>query len=166
MTAGTFPKVVRVSLTSAGSGYTERDLASLRVEIEPPRDEWGVPLTDGRQAEASVALDQLVAALVIDDAGSGYARGQPLSLRIESPAACGGEADGEGARGSASLGPTTDFSGMSSSGPFGSLYPEGSSSSKLLRLLPSTTRPIRLPNGAFALAFDAQTVTARSPRFT
>jgi solute carrier family 25 phosphate transporter 3 len=144
-------RVVGLTLTSPGSGYTERDIASLRVDIEPPRDEQAdVPLTDGVTAEADGFLGRTVARLVVESGGGGYARDQPLEVSIAPPQACGGEADGVAATARVSLGGLSDLEALAGGGPYATLYPASSVSSEVLQLLPDSLRPIRKPNGALS----------------
>ena len=144
-------RVVSVTLTERGSGYSERDVSALQILFEPPRDEQGVPLTDGVVAEGAGFIDRTVARLLVEDGGHGYSRDQPLQVSIATPQESGGEPSGTAAAAEAVVGSLADLEALGGvgGGPYAGLNPSGSVSAQILKLLPDTLRPLRRPDGSF-----------------
>ena len=142
-------EVVTLELIDRGRGYRARDVVA--VTIDPPRNEAGVPVLFGAAASASVELESGVNRLILKDGGQGYARDQPMTISIAPPKCSGNVEDGRTA--TAKLEPLKyafDLEALPSDGPFSDFYAEGTVSAELLRLLPSTVRPDRRPDGTFA----------------
>ena len=143
-------RVVALELTDRGSRYRARDVVA--VTIDAPRDEAGVAVPRGVAAKATADLERAVLRLVLEEGGRGYARDQPLALRIAPPSQEGGR----GARAILKLAfEVADLEALPSAGPYGSYYPEDSISAELLRLLPSTVRPVRGADGNFSFPLAA-----------
>lgn len=136
-------RVVSLELTDRGRGYRARDVVT--VTIDAPKNELGAP--PGVAAKASSELETGVVRLVLEERGQGYARDQPLSIKIEPPLQPGGR----GAVGK--IEPLAydpqSAPGLPSAGPYSDFYPSDSISCELLRLLPTTVRPTRRADGNF-----------------
>ena len=144
-------RVVSLELVDRGRGFRTRDV--VEVTISPPRNELGVPIALSVAAEASVELESGVVRLVLEDGGEGYARDQRLTLDIEPPANLEREWP-ESRMAIGKLEPLKlafELEALKWDGPYTEYYPEDSVSAELLRLLPSTVRPARQPDGTFTL---------------
>ena len=147
--------VVALKLTDGGSGYADGE--RIVVTVDPPRDDDDNPIPTGRPAEAEAIAEVCVSSLEVVSGGAGYGLDQRVNVSIAPPQECGGEADGEGAKGAVLLRRVVrgdSFKSIveerqSNASPFLYLQPPGSVSEELLRLLPSALRPLRRADGSF-----------------
>ena len=93
--------VVALKLTDGGSGYADGE--RIVVTVDPPRDDDDNPIPTGRPAEAEAIAEVCVSSLEVVSGGAGYGLDQRVNVLIAPPQECGGEADGEGAKGAVLL---------------------------------------------------------------
>ena len=72
--------VIALRIVDPGEGYARGDAA--RVSIDAPRNALGLPVGEGRAAEARAYLSQRVEAIEVVSGGYGYARDQSITIKL------------------------------------------------------------------------------------